>query len=150
MHKDLHELAKEYHAFYEVLPYNILLTEKHGSLPATNRTIQAGFDVDIYGLNPKKDLALPGPDPNYTLAYAELQKLAEKVSHEQSKDFCCLEVMSFPSKIVLGGSSLAEAQGMLRIRISHHRGLDRPADLPEQHVLKELEVQLQNLGVVRR
>ena len=39
---------------------------------------------------------------------------------------------------------------MLRIRISHHRGLDRPADLPEQHVLKELEVQLQNLGVVRR
>lgn len=150
MYKDLHELAKEHHAFYEVLPYNLLLTEKHGSLPATNRTIQAGFDVDIYGLNLKKDLALPGPDPNYTLAHAELQKLAEKVSNAHSKDSCAVEVISFPSRIVLGGSSNKDALGMLRIRISHHRGLDRPADLPEQHVLKELEVQLQNLGVVRR
>jgi hypothetical protein len=150
MSKDVHELVKEYHAFYEVLPYNILLTEKHGSLPATNRTIQAGFDVDIYGLNPKKEMVPPGPDPNYKLGCAELQKIAEEVSHQHSKEFCSLQVIPFPSSFVLGGSSRTEVQGMVRIRISHHRGLDRPADLPEQQALKELEAQLRDLGFVRR
>jgi|SRR5215469_2385247 len=150
MSTDLHELVKEYHAFYEISPYNILLAEKHGSLPATNRTIQAGFDVDIYGLNPKKEMVPPEADPNYKLGYAELQKIAEKVSHQHTKEFCSLEVISFSSTMILGGSSHTEVQGMLRIRISHHRGLDRPADLPEQQALKELEAQLRGLGFVRR
>ena len=150
MSKDFLELVKEYQAFYEVLPYNIVLTEKRWNLRAANRTIQAGFDVDIYGLNPKKELAPPGPDPNYKLGYVELQKIAEKVSHQHTKEFCSLEVLPLSSKIVLGGSSHTEILGMLRIRISHHRGLDRPADLPEQQALKELEAQLRGLGFVRR
>ena len=150
MSKDVLELIKEFHAFYEVLPYNIVLTEKRASLPAMNRTIQAGFDVDIYGLNPKKELAPPGPDPKYNLGYVELQKIAEKVSDQHTKEFCSLEVFPFSSKFVLGGSSHNEVQGMVRIRISHHRGLDRPADLPEQQALKELEAQLRGVGFVRR
>ena len=65
--EDLRQLAKAYHAFYEVLPYEVLIEEKGGSLSATTRKIQYGFDVDIYGVNPNtrvgKQLALPGHDP---------------------------------------------------------------------------------------
>lgn len=147
---NVQDLVKKYHAFYEVSPYNILLTEKHGSLPDTNRTIQAGFDVDIYGLNPTKKPEPPGADPNYKLACAELRKIAEKVSDQHTNEFCSLEVIPFSSRFVLGGSSHNEVQGMLRIRISHHRGLDRPADLPEQQALKELEAQLRGLDFVRQ
>jgi len=150
MSKDVLDLVKKYHAFYEVLPYNIVLTGMHGSLKASNQTIQVGFDVDIFGLNPKGEMAPPGADPDYKLGYVELQKIAEKISYQHTNDLCSLEVIPLSSKIVLGGASHTEVQGMLRIRISHQRGLARPADLPEQQALKELEAQLRGLGFVHQ
>jgi len=39
---------------------------------------------------------------------------------------------------------------MIRIRISHRRGGDQPAGLPEQHTLEEIENQLNGLGITRR
>jgi hypothetical protein len=42
-------------------------------------------------------------------------------------------------------------QGMLRIRISPRRGLDRAAaGVAEEQVLKELETQLHQMGLARR
>jgi len=149
MSKDVRVLVKEHHAFYEVLPYYVLLDEKHGSLPATNVRTQIGFDVDIYGLHPGKELTPPGTDLDYALGYAELQKIAEKVAHDTS-DCCSLELISFPSRIVLDARSNREAEGMLRIRISPRRGLDRAAGVAEERVLKELEKQLHQAGLARR
>jgi hypothetical protein len=42
------------------------------------------------------------------------------------------------------------SEAVVRIRISHCRGLDQPSGSPEQHALKEVEEQLQALGVRRR
>jgi hypothetical protein len=148
--KDVRSLVKEHHAFYEVIPYYVLLDEKHGSLPATNARIQAGFDVDIYGVNPDQELTPPGADLDYALGYAELQKIVEKVSNDTS-GCCSLELIPFPSRIVVGGRTHAEVQGMLRIRISPRRGLDRAAaGLAEEQALKELERQLHQGGLARR
>jgi hypothetical protein len=36
---------------------------------------------------------------------------------------------------------------MLRIRITHGRGLDQPAGAPEERALKEIQEQLHVLGV---
>jgi hypothetical protein len=145
MFKDVRELVKEHQVFYEVSPYNLLIDEQAGSPPASTRTIQAGFDVDIYGVNTNDEPALPGPD--YALGYAEVRKVTTEISHRTSNS-CSLEVIPFPSRIVIGAH--AELEGMLRIRISHRRGLDQAAGPPEGQALKELENRLKDLGIPRR
>jgi len=148
MSEDLREVVKKHHAFYEVLPYCVVLEERHGNPSATTRTIQAGFDVDIYGLNPKNEMTSPGPDPDYALGYLELQEMTKEIS-PQASGSCSVEVIAFPSRVVLDVRNHAAAEGMLRIRISR-RDLGQPAGLPEQHALKEVENQLRGLGVARR
>jgi hypothetical protein len=149
--EDLRQLAKAYHAFYEVLPYEVLIEEKGGSLSATTRKIQYGFDVDIYGVNPNtrvgKQLALPGHDPGYALASAEVLKIAKDMSRNTDPS-CAIEVISFPSRIVMGDH--AQVLGMLRIKISHRGSIDQPSGPLEQQVLNEIVGQLQRLGIVRR
>lgn len=147
MSEDLHEVVKKHHAFYEVLPYCVVLEERHGSPTAITRTIQAGFDVDIYGRNLKNEMASPGPDPDYALGYLELQQITKEIL-AQTGGSCSLEVISFPSRVVLDVRNRA-AEGMLRIRISR-RDLGQPAGLAEQQALKEIENQLRGLGVARR
>ena len=146
MPKDLRSLVNEHRAFYEVSPYYLVLKEKPGSLSASTRTIQAGFEVDIFGVNTNEEPLLPGPD--YVLGFAELQRLAGEVARHTT-DSCSLEVIAFPDRVALGGPSHTEPQGMLRIRISHHRGLDKPYGLPEERALRELETQLKQVGIAR-
>ncbi len=156
----IRSLVKKHHAFYEVFPYYAVVIQKHGNLPDTIRRIHAGFDVDIYGVNTKNDLALPGPDPDYAVAYATLQNIAEKLYAElrqvvdkashHTGDSCALDVMPFPSSIVFDRRDHAKVEAMFRIRISHFRGLDQPAGLPEQHALDEVEKELRSLGIARR
>jgi hypothetical protein len=148
MSDNLRSMVKEHHAFYEVLPHYVLHEEGHGSSAARMVRVQAGFDVEIYGANIKNDFAMPGPDPDYALGYAALQKIAENVSHHASGS-CSVEVTSFPSTVIVDTRNHAKLEGMFRIRISH-RGLDQPAGLPEQHALEEVEKQLHELGVARR
>lgn len=146
MSKDLYSLIEEHHAFYEVSPYYLVLKEKPASLTPTTRTIQAGFDVDIFGMNTNKESLLPGPD--YALACAKVQGLVEEIARHTT-DSCSLQVFAFPDRVALGGASHAELEGMLQVRISHHRSLDQPYGLPEEQALKELETQLKQLGIAR-
>jgi hypothetical protein len=147
MSDDLRSLVNAHHAFYEISPYNLILDEKPGSVPAMTRTIHAGFDVDIFGATPNNKFVTPGPD--YALAYAELHKIIQNIG-THAGDSCSLELLSFPSRIVFVGRGHTEPQGMLRIRISHHRGIGLPSGLPEEQVLKEVEKQLKQLGMARQ
>lgn len=147
MSTDVRELVKEHHPFYEVLPYYLVVLENPGKLPAKTRTIRAGFDIDIYGVNTKNEQALPGQD--YASGCAELQKLTQDISHQISHA-CSIEVISFPSRMVLGGSGHSEVEAMMRLRISHCGELDQPAGPTEEHALRAVENHLQQLGVVRR
>jgi hypothetical protein len=80
MPDDIRSLIKEHHAFYEVLPYYVVLEERHGSLPATTRRVQAGFDIDIYGERIKNDEPSWTPPPEkYGLACAELRKTSRSM-----------------------------------------------------------------------
>ena len=54
MSKYLRTLVSEHHPFYEVSPYYLVLKENPGSPSAKTRTIQAGFDVDLFGVNTNK------------------------------------------------------------------------------------------------
>ena len=142
-------LIKQYHAFYEVSPYYIVLEERPVGLPATTRRVQAGFNVDVYGVRPEDNEPMMPPPHDYALGYAELQKLAERVSQHAS-DSCSLEVIPFSSTAIIDSRSHGQVEAMIRIQISHARGLNQPAGLPEQRALQEVERELKSLGIAHR
>jgi len=140
-------LVKQYHAFYEVSPYYVELEERPVGLPAKTRRVQAGFEVDVYGVRPEDNEPAMPPPHEYALGYTELQKLAERVS-QHATDSCSLEVFPFPSVAIIDPKGKVEA--IIRIRISHWRGLDQPAGPAEQRALEEVEKELRSLGIARR
>ena len=149
MPDNIRSLIKEHHAFYEVLPYYVVLEERHGGLPATTRRVQGGFDIDIYGERVEDDGPWTPPPDKYGLGYAELQRLAENVSRHAT-DCCSIEVIPSPSTVVVDFRYHGNIEAMIRIRISHGRGLGHPAGLPEQRALEAVEKELKSMGVARR
>jgi hypothetical protein len=147
MSKNLQELVKKYHAFYEVSPYYIVIEKGHGAPTATRHVIQAGFDVDVHGVSNKSELELP-PPAEYALGYAELKKIADAVSQNASE--CSIEVIPFPSTVFSDTRRHFQSEAVLRIQISHYGGFDQAAGQAEQHALEEVEKQLESLGVRRR
>ena len=142
-------LVKQYHAFYEVSPYYVVLEERPVGLPATTRRVQAGFNVDVYGVRPEDSEPAMPPPHDYALGYTELQKLAEKVS-QHANDSCSLEVIPFSSTAIIDSRDRGKVEATIRIQISHERGLDQPAGLAEQRALEEVEIELKGLGIARR
>jgi len=140
----IRQLIDEHHVYYEVLPYYVVVEERHGSPAATTRRIQAGFDVDIYGTRIENDP--PWRSHNYQLGYEELQKLVQAPSHH-SNNSSSVEVIASYSNIFFDNRNDFQAQAMLRIRVSHYRGLDQPAGPPEEEMLQQIENQLQQLGI---
>jgi len=149
MPHNISTLVKEHHAFYEVSPYYVLLDERPLGLPATTRSVHAGFNVDVYGVRTEdNEPAMPPPD-EYALGYVGLQKLAESIS-QHSSDSCSLEVIPFPSTAIIDSRNHGQVEAMIRIQISHERGLNQPAGSPEQRALQEVERELKSLGIVHR
>jgi hypothetical protein len=109
--------------------------------------IQAGFDVDVHGLSNKHELELPPPG-DYASGCALLKKIVDTVAQHASE--CSIEVIPFPSTVFSEARENFQSEALIRIRISHYRGMDQPVGLPEQHALAELERQLHDLGLPRR
>ena len=89
------------------------------------------------------------PPQEYALGYAELQKLAERVSQHAS-DSCSLEVIPFSSTAIIDSRNHGQVEAMIRIQISHERGLNQPAGSPEHRALEEVERELKSLGIAHR
>jgi hypothetical protein len=142
-------LIKEHHAFYEVSPYYILFDERPLGLPATTRTVQAGFNVDVYGVRTQDNEPAMPPREEYALGCIELQNIAERVSQHAS-DSCVLEMIPFPSTAIIDSRNHGRVEAMIRIQISHERGLDQPAGVPEQRALEEVTGELKSLGIEHR
>ena len=149
MSDDIRSLIKEHHAFYEVLPYYVVLEERPVGRPATTRRVQAGFDIDIHGERTKDDTSWTPPPEKYGLGYAELQRIAETVS-QHATGSCSLEVIPAPSTVVFDTRDHGKMEATFRLRISHGRGLDQPAGLPEQGALEEVAKELESLGFAHR
>jgi hypothetical protein len=143
MSENVREVIEQHHAFYEVIPYYVELEERPHGATAARRRIQAGFDIDMYGIKASLE---PEPSPDYVLAYRALQKMVETVlAHTNNR--CSIEVIPFPSTVILDTRRNLQPEDMLRVRIAHTRGLDQPAGVSEEQALKEIEEQLQVLGV---
>jgi hypothetical protein len=149
MSDDLTQLVKQHHAFYEVSPYYIAFEERPVGLPAKTRRVQAGFNVDVYGVRTEDNEPVMPEPHEYALAYAELQRIAEKVS-QRTTDSCSVDVIPFPSVAIIDARAHGQVEAMLRIRVSHFRGLDQPAGPAEERALEEVERELKSLGIAHR
>ena len=146
MSENIHELIEQHHAFYQVLPYYIMvqIMVQEERTHATTKRIQAGFDIDVYGIKPSHEQH-PGRD--YVLGYVALEKLVETIL-PQTGESCSVEVIRFPSTVVFDPKRQFQEEGMLRIRITH-KGL-QPAGKPEERALKEIKERLHDLGLSQR
>jgi hypothetical protein len=144
MYTDLEQLIAEHHAFYEVSAHYVLTENRSNGNRTATQKVHVGFDV--YGSRPHVESA---PSAEYAMGYAALRKIADDVRGSAS-DGCSIEVIPFASTVILDARNHLQAVAMLRIHISHYRGVDKPADLPEQTALKEVENQLRSLGIPRR
>ena len=143
MSENIREVIQQRHTFYGVSPYYVVREERPNGALATTRRIQAGFDIDVYGIKASLE---PEPSPDYVLAYRALQRMVETVLLHTS-DHSSIEVIPFPSTVILDTRRHLQPEDMLRIRITHTRGLDQPAGVSEESALKEIQEQLQALGV---
>ncbi len=149
MPDDIRSLTEEHRAFYEVSPYYVVLEERPVGRPATSRRVHAGFCIDIYGERTKNDTSWTPPPEKYGLGYAELQRIAETVS-QHATGSCSLEVIPSPATVVFDARDHGKMEATFRLMISHGRGLDQPAGLPEQRAIEEVARELKNMGFARR
>lgn len=149
MSETLQQLSKRYAAFYEVSPGYVVLNDGPVGAPARIQRVQAGFNIDVYGIRPEDNEPAMPPPEDYECAYAELQNIAERVSRHAAES-CLLEVIPFRSVAIIDNRNRGKVEALVRITISHERGLDQPAGKAEQFALEELEKQLKALNIVRR
>ena len=147
MSKNIRQVIEKHRPFYEVEPYYVFLEEGHGTPAVKTRRIQAGFDVNVYGMKTSDDPGLPGLSPGYALGYASILDLTKTIQ-SHATDACSIEVIPFGSIAVLDIKSYLQPQAMLQIWIIHQCGLEQSAGKAEQHALEEMEKELRHLGVV--
>jgi hypothetical protein len=140
---EVRTLIQQHQAFYEVRPNYVVVQTPEQNGAYASRRVQAGFEVDIYGVNFEHKLP---PAAEYSFAYASLQEVVQAIL-PHTADLCSLEVIPLPSSSVIDARRRMQWLGMLRIRITHGRGLEQPAGPSEERALKELEARLQELGI---
>ena len=143
MSESIRGFMKQYQAFCETAPYYVVFEERSPTGAMTKQRVQAGFDVDVYGL--KKGMA-PGPLADYAFGCAALGEVAQRATGA-TDDSCSVEVIPFPSTVVLDPRRQLQPEGMIRIRITHGRGVAQPAGEPEEKALHAVLAQLRDLGV---
>lgn len=143
MSGNVREIIEFHHCFCEVSPYYILSEDRPVKGAVSVRRVHAGFDLDIYGVKMSRQ---PDPPAEYWIVYTKLKEGVDVVRHENNHA-CSIEVIPFGSTIVLDTRDHLQPMAMLRIRITHYRGIHEPAGAAEQEALKAVEAQLSNLGI---
>ena len=124
-------------------PFYVVLEQRTAGAAPTSRRIQAGFDVDVYGIRTSHESQ---PSPAYEFAYGRLKDLATTLL-ANTEDSCSIEVIPFRSALILDTRQHFQPLAVLRIQILHHRGLDQPAGAAEEIALKALEEKLHGAGL---
>jgi hypothetical protein len=144
----IRSLIEEHHAFYEVLPFYAPAEDGPPGRTTGAQRVQAGFNVDVYGVRTTDDEPVPPAAEEYGLGWEELNHIANTVS-EYVAHSCSLEVIPFPSVAIIDARD-GKVESLHRLRISHREGIEGPVGVPEQRALDEVEKQLKALGLVPR
>jgi hypothetical protein len=140
------QIFMRHRARYEVSPYFVVLDDRTFGVPPSHRRIHAGFDVDLYGNGSGSALSIGNGEPRATLD--ELCAACRKVV-APATEYCRIEIIPYEATLILNVKSHFEPEALLRIRITHSRGLDQPAGASEERGLADVGNSLESLGVKR-
>src|SRR5262249_2569227 len=115
---------------------------------ASRRRIQAGYDIDLYADHFDHDVGLSfaNDEPNRTIS--DLRDAA-RVAIRQTVQPSEIEIIPGDESFVLNVKSHLDPEAMVRIRITHSRGLEQPAGDSEDKARATVEERLNTLGVKR-
>src|SRR5260370_20409502 len=139
----VHEVLEQHHARYEVRPYYVVLDQRPAGAPPREQRIQAGFDVDVYGTLEREQLPLYRSEGARTVVNY-FQTIAQQIQSKVGQQ-CTIEVIPYADSMILDTHQHFQPQAMLRIRISHDRGLDQPEGPPEEQALMAIRETLHAL-----
>lgn len=134
---DIHDVLERHQVHYEVHPYYV-------ATPIGQR-VQAGFDVDLYGTLETWHLPLFGSEEGHGVVHyfeSVAQETQLEVGHQ-----CTVEIIADSDSLTLDPQHHFRPQAMLRIRISHDRGLDQPKGPAEEQALQAIRERLYELKV---
>jgi len=134
---DIHDVLERHQVRYEVHPYYVA--------PLSGKRVQAGFVVDLYGTLETWHLPLYQSDEGQ-IVVEYLESLAQEIQSRVGND-CTLEIIRDSDSLTLDPQHHFRPQAMLRIRISHERGLDQPEGPTEEQALKAILETLHELKV---
>jgi hypothetical protein len=143
---DVRALLERYHVHYGVHPYYVLWEQRPEGAPPLDERIQAGFDIDLSGTVDKFEL----PDlhrEEYGAVAGYFEAVAREVRTAVGQG-CTVEVITYP--ISLTFDTHLQSEAMLRIRISHCRGLNQSEGPAEEQALIAIRTKLNELGVRER
>jgi hypothetical protein len=142
---DVQQVLDRYHVFYEVRPYYVVLDERPAGAPRIEQKVQAGFDVNLYGiLQTSQFPVFHTEDGRLVLDY--FGSVAREIQATAGHG-CTVELMPETDSVVRDTRRHFQPEAMLRIRISHDRGLDQPAGPPEQQALQAIRNMLHEFNV---
>ena len=107
--------------------------------------MQAGFDVNLYGVLEKEQLSVyrsEGARKVVNYFEAAAQEIESKAGQH-----CTVEVIPCTDSLVLDTTQHFRPQAMLQIRISHARGVDQPEGPSEERALEAVRETLHKLAV---
>jgi hypothetical protein len=140
------ELFTRYHVRYEVSFYFVMVVMRTSGIPPSQRRIHAGFDLDLYAKGANHDSLLPIGNGELRATLDGLcAACREVVSHAPGSR--SIEIMPFGATLVFNAKSHFEPEALVRIRITHFRGLDQPAGASGERALVDVIDSLDSLGV---
>jgi len=142
------ELFIRHQARYEVSQYFVVVDDRTYGRPPIQRRIPAGFDLDLYAAGPNHGSALSFQNGELRKTLDELSAAcAEAIAHVRENSR--FEIFPFEGSLILDVKRHFEPEALVRIRITHFRGVDQPAGASEDDARAHLEERLRSLGVKR-
>ena len=143
MPENIRQILESHHCFLEISPYYVVTEDRPPGGAVSVRRVQAGFDLDIYGVKMSRE---PDPPAEYWMVYNRLKEVADVVRRENNRA-SSIEVIPYGSTIVLDTKNHLQPMALMRIRVMHNGDIHESAGAAEQQALRSVEAQLEKLGV---
>jgi hypothetical protein len=142
---DVHGVVQRHHVRYEVHPYYVVSERRPVGPEPVDQRVQAGFDVDLFGVVDTMQLPrFHNEEGRAAIEYFE--EVAREIQSNVGQG-CTIEVIPSIDSLVLDPHENLQPEVMLRIRISHERGLDQPEGPAEEHALAAIRDTLHKLDI---
>jgi len=142
---DVRGVLDRHHVRYEVHPYYVVVERRPPGGRTVDQRVKAGFDVDIFGT--VDEMQLPRFHSEEGRSVVEYFETVAREVQSKIGQHCTIEVIPDVDSLVLDTHEHLQPEVMLRIRISHDRGLDQPEGPSEEQALNAIREALHELQV---